>query len=110
MVRSRNARRTTWKNGPLSLRSQLFVNDALECLERLCSAQHAAVDEEGWCARDAGLVAGMDVVVDLALVLPRIDARVELCGVEPELGRVPLEILVGELRLIPEQLVMKWPE
>src|SRR5439155_7385361 len=94
----------------LRLHCQLFVDDALDRFDRLRSAQHATVDEERRRAVHARLLAGPGVGVDLRLVLVRVDAAVELRGVEAELYGMLLEVGVGEARRAGEELVVIRPE
>ena len=53
---------------------------------------------------------GFDVGIDVAPVFVRIDAGIELRGVEPKLGRVAFQVRVRELRRVGEQLVVVRPE
>src|SRR5438876_8959598 len=76
---------------------ELLVDHLLEEVVRLRAADHAAVDEEGRRAVDARFLAVLDVGVDLRLQLVRIDARVELCSVQPKLGGALFQIRVAEL-------------
>src|SRR5256885_6727621 len=90
--------------------AQLFVDDLLERLERLCAADHAAVDEKGRRPVHARFFAVADVGVDLRFELMRVDARVELRGVEAQFDRVLLQIGCAQLRRVGKQTVMVWPE
>src|SRR3954469_18975335 len=89
---------------------ELLVDDLLERVVRLRTADRAAVDEEGRRSVHACLLAVAQVGVDLGLELVRVDAGVELGGVEAELRRVLLQIGAAQLRRVGKQAVMVRPE
>src|SRR5439155_7687105 len=100
-------------NGVLTsslLERQLFVDDAFEYIERLRAAEQASVDEERGSGRHAGVVARSNVGVDLRGVLARIEAAVEACAVEPQLGCSLLEIAIRQFCWIREQPIVERPE
>src|SRR6266850_7204764 len=82
--------------GLFFLEFEFFVDHAFEGVEGLRAVQHASIDEKGWGTVDAGLLSRLHVRLDLGLVLVRIDARVELRGLESQPGRMLLQVRIRE--------------
>ena len=92
------------------LSRQLLVDDLLERFEGLSAADHAAVDEEGRRAVDAGVVAHRDVLFDHRGILVRVETGIEPRGVEADLDRVLFEIRDAQPLLVREQPIVVRPE
>src|SRR5258708_1532565 len=89
---------------------QLLVDQLLELLEWLGTAQQPSVDEKRGCAVDSDVLSSRDVGVNGRLVCVRLDACIEFRRVEPEIGRSLLEVGVVQLRLIREEAIVVRPE
>src|SRR5215831_5593434 len=83
---------------------QLLVDDLLELLEGLRARQHAAVDEERRCPRDADGRAVGDVLFDDRLELLLLEALVELLLVQADLARHRLQVGRAQVGRSPELL------
>src|SRR6266705_2573903 len=90
---------------PLSLPLELAVDRVLELLVRHGAVDEHAVDEECRRPADARLLAGLPVRLDQRALLAAVQALVE-----PQLLRVALQVLHGELLLVGEHAVMQLPE
>jgi len=89
---------------------QFLVDDRLEVLEGLCAVDESAVDEERRSPLHADLLAFLVVLHDVGPELAGVVAEVEGLDVEAELGRVLLQVVVGQRALVGEDLVVVFPE
>src|SRR6266852_4357933 len=95
---------------PLSLPLELAVDRVLELLVRHGAVDEHAVHEERRRPADARLLAGLLVRLDQRALLAAVQALVEPRAVEPQLLRVALQVLDGELLLVGEHAVVQLPE
>src|SRR5713226_3296513 len=95
---------------PLSLPLELAVDRVLELLVRHGAVDEHAVHEERRRPADARLLAGLLVRLDQRALLAAVQALIEPRAVEPQLLRVALQVLDGELLLVGEHAVVQLPE
>src|SRR5205823_7952381 len=84
---------------PLSLPLELAVERLLELFVGDRAVDEDAVDEERRRAADARLLPGLLVRFDGRALLAAVEALVEPRHIHPDVLRVPLEIIDGELLL-----------
>src|SRR5262245_55343031 len=92
------------------LSRELFVDDALEGLERLGPAQDPAVDEKRRRTGHARCFTSFQVRFDVGGEPVGVEAFAEPGGIEANRRGVLLQIAVGELALVFEEVIVVLPE
>ncbi len=82
------------------LRGELVFDDLLEGLKRLRPEHRKAIDDEGWRAAHTELVGNSRLFLNCLGVLPGIQAFIERCGIQLEVGSKLLEIILVEGALV----------
>jgi len=90
--------------------TELFVDQRLERVERLRTAQAATVDEERRRTRRAQVACELLIGLDRRLVFVAVERVLELARVQAEVLGVALELVALQCVLVREQLLVHLPE